>query len=105
MLDDILACTIKSEDSALSITAEEKAKVLKEFATKEGDIGSPEVQVAILTSRINTLTEHFKMHKKDNHSRRGLLKLVAQRRKLLDYVKGVEESRYQELIKSLGIRR
>ena len=87
MLDDILACTIKSEDSALSITAEEKAKVLKEFATKEGDTGSPEVQVAILTSRINTLTEHFKMHKKDNHSRRGLLKMVAQRRKLLDYLK------------------
>lgn len=89
----------------MSITAEEKAKVIKEFATKPGDTGSPEVQVAILTSRITTLTEHFKIHKKDNHSRRGLLKLVAQRRKLLDYVKGVEESRYQELIKSLGIRR
>ena len=89
----------------MSITAEEKAKVIKEFSTKPGDTGSPEVQVAILTSRITTLTEHFKIHKKDNHSRRGLLKLVAQRRKLLDYVKGVEESRYQELIKSLGIRR
>ena len=89
----------------MSITAEEKAKVIKEFATKPGDTGSPEVQVAILTSRITTLTEHFKIHKKDNHSRRGLLKLVAQRRKLLDYVKGVEESRYQELIKRLGIRR
>ena len=89
----------------MSITAEEKARVIKEFATKPGDTGSPEVQVAILTSRITTLTEHFKIHKKDNHSRRGLLKLVAQRRKLLDYVKGVEESRYQELIKSLGIRR
>ena len=89
----------------MSITAKEKAKVIKEFATKPGDTGSPEVQVAILTSRITTLTEHFKIHKKDNHSRRGLLKLVAQRRKLLDYVKGVEESRYQELIKSLGIRR
>ena len=89
----------------MSITAEEKAKVIKEFATKPGDTGSPEVQVAILTSRITKLTEHFKIHKKDNHSRRGLLKLVAQRRKLLDYVKGVEESRYQELIKSLGIRR
>ena len=87
MLDDILACTIKLEDDALSITAEEKAKVLKEFATKEGDTGSPEVQVAILTSRINTLTEHFKTHKKDNHSRRGLLKMVAQRRKLLDFLK------------------
>ena len=89
----------------MSITAEEKAHVIKEFATKEGDTGSPEVQVAILTSRITTLTEHFKTHKKDNHSRRGLLKLVAQRRKLLDYLKGVEESRYQNLISRLGIRR
>ncbi len=105
MLDDILACTIKSEDSALSITAEEKAKVLKEFATKEGDTGSPEIQVAILTSRINTLTEHFKMHKKDNHSRRGLLKMVAQRRKLLDFLKNKEEQRYKDLIGRLSIRR
>ena len=105
MLDDILACTIKSEDSALSITAEEKAKVLKEFAIKEGDTGSPEVQVAILTSRINTLTEHFKMHKKDNHSRRGLLKMVAQRRKLLDFLKNKEEQRYKDLIGRLSIRR
>ena len=105
MLDDILACTINTEDSALSITAEEKAKVLKEFATKEGDTGSPEVQVAILTSRINTLTEHFKMHKKDNHSRRGLLKMVAQRRKLLDFLKNKEEQRYKDLIGRLSIRR
>lgn len=89
----------------MSITAEEKARVMKEFATKDGDTGSPEVQVAILTSRITTLTEHFKIHKKDNHSRRGLLKLVAQRRKLLDYLKGVEDARYQDLIKRLGIRR
>lgn len=89
----------------MSITAEEKTRVMSEFATKEGDTGSPEVQVAILTSRINTLTEHFKIHKKDNHSRRGLLKMVALRRKLLDYVKGIEESRYQDLIKRLGIRR
>ena len=89
----------------MSIPAEEKARVMTEFATKEGDTGSPEVQVAILTSRITTLTEHFKTHKKDNHSRRGLLKLVAQRRKLLDYLKGVEESRYQNLITRLGIRR
>ena len=89
----------------MSITAEEKAKVMKDFATKEGDTGSPEVQVAILTSRITTLTEHFKSHKKDNHSRRGLLKMVALRRKLLDYVKGKDESRYQDLIKRLGIRR
>ena len=89
----------------MSITAEEKAKVMKDFASKEGDTGSPEVQVAILTSRITTLTEHFKSHKKDNHSRRGLLKMVALRRKLLDYVKAKDESRYQDLIKRLGIRR
>ena len=89
----------------MSITAEEKARVMTDFAIKEGDTGSPEVQVAILTSRINTLTEHFKTHKKDNHSRRGLLKMVALRRKLLDYLKGIEESRYHNLIKRLGIRR
>ena len=89
----------------MSITAEEKAQVLKDFAKKEGDTGSPEVQVAILTKRITTLTEHFKTHKKDNHSRRGLLKLVAQRRKLLDYLRAKEEARYQDLIKRLGIRR
>ena len=89
----------------MSITAEDKQRIMKEYATKEGDTGSPEVQVAILTSRITTLTEHFQTHKKDNHSRRGLLKLVAQRRKLLDYLKGVEEARYQDLIKRLGIRR
>ena len=89
----------------MSITAEEKAKVLKEYATKDGDTGSPEVQVAILTSRINTLTEHFKAHKKDNHSRRGLLKMVAQRRKLLDFLKNKEEQRYKDLIGRLSIRR
>ena len=89
----------------MSITAEEKARVIKDFATKSGDTGSPEVQVAILTSRISTLTEHFKTHKKDNHGRRGLLKLVAQRRKLLDYVKRKDEARYQDLIQRLGIRR
>jgi small subunit ribosomal protein S15 len=89
----------------MSITAEEKSRILKEFATKEGDTGSPEVQIAILTSRISTLTEHFKTHKKDNHGRRGLLKMVAQRRKLLDYLRGKEEARYRALIKRLGIRR
>ena len=89
----------------MSITAEKKTRIISEFATKQGDTGSPEVQVAILTSRINTLTEHFKTHKKDNHSRRGLLKMVALRRKLLDYVKAIEENRYKELIKRLGIRR
>jgi small subunit ribosomal protein S15 len=78
----------------MSITVEEKMRVMTEFATKEGDTGSPEVQVAILSSRIATLTEHFKMHVKDNHSRRGLLMMVAQRRKLLDYLKKKDEARY-----------
>ena len=89
----------------MSITAEEKTRLMKEFATVEGDTGSPEVQVAVLSSRIATLTEHFKTHKKDNHSRRGLLMMVALRRKLLDYVKGKDEERYQSLIKRLGLRR
>ncbi|WP_305968746.1 MULTISPECIES: 30S ribosomal protein S15 [unclassified Mameliella] len=89
----------------MSITAEEKTRLMKEYATKEGDTGSPEVQVAILTKRISTLTEHFKTHKKDNHSRRGLLMMVAQRRKLLDYLKGKDEERYRSLIGRLGIRR
>ncbi|EAQ03800.1 ribosomal protein S15 [Pseudooceanicola batsensis HTCC2597] len=89
----------------MSITVEEKSRLMKEYATKDGDTGSPEVQVAILTSRIATLTEHFKTHTKDNHGRRGLLKMVAQRRKLLDYLKGKDEGRYRDLIKRLGIRR
>ena len=89
----------------MSITAERKQELIKEYATKEGDTGSPEVQVAVLSERIANLTEHFKSHKKDNHSRRGLLKLVSQRRKLLDYVKGKDESRYQDLIKRLNLRR
>ena len=89
----------------MSITPEEKARLIKEFGTKKGDTGSPEVQVAILTSRIATLTEHFKTHKKDNHGRRGLLMMVAQRRKLLDYTKAKDEARYQSLIQRLGIRR
>jgi small subunit ribosomal protein S15 len=89
----------------MSITPELKAQLIKDYATKEGDTGSPNVQIAILTSRITTLTEHFKTHKKDNHSRRGLLKMVSQRRKLLDYVKAKDEERYKSLIKRLGIRR
>ena len=89
----------------MSITAEDKARILKDFATKPGDTGSPEVQVAILSSRISTLTEHFKTHKKDNHGRRGLLMMVAQRRRLLDYVRGKDEARYQALIERLGLRR
>ena len=89
----------------MSITAERKAELLKEYAVKDGDTGSPEVQVALLTERITNLTEHFKDHKKDNHSRRGLLKLVSSRRSLLDYLKRQDEERYKTLISSLGIRR
>ncbi|MGF1651351.1 MAG: 30S ribosomal protein S15 [Hyphomicrobiaceae bacterium] len=89
----------------MSVTTARKAELAKEFGSKEGDTGSPEVQVAILTERINHLTDHFKTHKKDNHSRRGLLKMVGQRRQLLDYVKAKDEGRYQTLISRLGIRR
>ncbi|RED12061.1 30S ribosomal protein S15 [Pontivivens insulae] len=89
----------------MSITPEKKEELIKQFATKEGDTGSPDVQIAILTSRITTLTEHFKTHKKDNHSRRGLLKMVSQRRKLLDYVRARDEAKYKDLIGKLGIRR
>jgi small subunit ribosomal protein S15 len=90
---------------SMSITAERKQALLKDYALKPGDTGSPEVQVAILTERIVNLTEHFKTHVKDNHSRRGLLKLVSQRRQLLDYVKAKDEPRYKALIERLGIRR
>jgi small subunit ribosomal protein S15 len=89
----------------MSITPDVKEKLIKDYATKANDTGSPEVQVAILTTRINALTDHFKTHVKDNHSRRGLLKMVSQRRKLLDYVKAKDEPRYQALISRLGIRR
>jgi small subunit ribosomal protein S15 len=89
----------------MTMTAERKVALVKEFATKTGDTGSPEVQVAILTERIVYLTEHFKTHKKDNHSRRGLLKMVAARRSLLDYLKSKDDARYQALIKRLEIRR
>ena len=89
----------------MTMTAERKVALVKEYATKTGDTGSPEVQVALLTERINTLTDHFKAHKKDNHSRRGLLKMVSQRRGLLDYLKTDDEGRYQTLIKRLDIRR
>jgi small subunit ribosomal protein S15 len=89
----------------MSITAERKLELVKEYATKEGDTGSPEVQVAILTERITNLTGHFKTHGKDNHSRRGLLKMVSARRGLLDYVKSKNEERYKTLIQRLGIRR
>jgi small subunit ribosomal protein S15 len=89
----------------MTMTQERKSALVQEYATKAGDTGSPEVQVALLTERINTLTDHFKAHKKDNHSRRGLLKMVSQRRGLLDYLKKVDEGRYQSLIKRLDIRR
>jgi len=89
----------------MSITAERKSALITEYATKPGDTGSPEVQIAVLSERITNLTEHFKTHKKDNHSRRGLLKLVSQRRRLLDYVKGKDEGRYRDIIGRLGIRR
>ena len=89
----------------MSITAEKKQELIEKFATKPGDTGSPEVQVAILTERINNLTDHFKTNKKDNHSRRGLLAMVATRRKLLDYTQRKDEARYAKLIEALGIRR
>ena len=89
----------------MSISAERKQDLIKEYATKTDDTGSPEVQVAILTERISNLTEHFKTHGKDNHSRRGLLKMVSQRRRLLDYVKASDEERYKKLIGRLRIRR
>jgi small subunit ribosomal protein S15 len=89
----------------MSVTTSRKAEVIKEFAKKAGDTGSPEVQVAILSERITNLTEHFKTHAKDNHSRRGLLKMVSQRRTLLDYLRRTNESSYKSLIEKLGIRR
>jgi len=89
----------------MSIVASRKAELIKSYGAKSGDTGSPEVQVAILSERITNLTEHFKTHVKDNHSRRGLLKLVSQRRQLLDYLKRTDEGRYKTLIEKLGIRR
>lgn len=89
----------------MSITAERKQQLISEYATKEGDTGSPEVQVAVLSERIVNLTQHFKTHAKDNHSRRGLLKLVSQRRRLLDYLKNTDNERYRSLIERLGLRR
>ena len=89
----------------MSITAERKGELITEYATHEGDTGSPEVQVAILSERISNLTEHLKTHSKDFHSRRGLLVMVGQRRRLLDYVKGKDKARYDALIQRLGLRR
>jgi small subunit ribosomal protein S15 len=95
----------KTKDSPMSITTERKTALINQYARKVGDTGSPEVQIAILTERIGNLTNHFKTHVKDNHSRRGLLKMVSQRRTLLDYVKKLDEARYKTLIERLGIRR
>ena len=89
----------------MSISPERKQELVTQFATKKGDTGSPEVQIAILTERITNLTGHFKSHVKDNHSRRGLLKMVSQRRSLLDYLKSKDEARYKTIIEKLGIRR
>ena len=89
----------------MSITTARKAEVIKTYAVKSGDTGSPEVQIALLSERINNLTEHFKSNVKDNHSRRGLLKLVSQRRQILDYLRRTNEGRYKELIERRGIRR
>ena len=89
----------------MSITTARKAELIKTYGAKDGDTGSPDVQIAVLTERITNLTEHFKTHVKDNHSRRGLLKLVSQRRQLLDYLARTDEARYKSLIGKLGIRR
>jgi small subunit ribosomal protein S15 len=89
----------------MALTATDKSEVVQQYQRSQGDTGSPEVQVALLTSRITDLSEHFKTHKKDNHSRRGLLRLVNQRRKLLDYLKDVDVERYRSLITSLGLRK
>lgn len=89
----------------MSLSVERKQQVVRSYATKSGDTGSPEVQIALLTERINGLTEHFKTHKNDNHSRRGLLKMVSQRRQLLDYVRSRDEPRYQKIIERLDLRR
>ena len=89
----------------MSLSVERKQQVVKGYATKSGDTGSPEVQIALLTERINGLTEHFKTHKNDNHSRRGLLKMVSQRRSMLDYLKRTDIERYHEVVNRLGLRR
>lgn len=89
----------------MALTAEKKAEIIKDYRREDGDTGSPEVQVALLTFNINTLQEHFRDHKKDHHSRRGLIRMVNQRRKLLDYLKGKDTARYADLIKRLGLRR
>jgi small subunit ribosomal protein S15 len=95
----------KKDEKSMSLATQRKKDVIVKFATHDGDTGSPEVQVALLSERINYLTEHFKTHAKDHHSRRGLLKLVGQRRRLLDYLKDKSLDRYRSLIGNLGIRK
>jgi small subunit ribosomal protein S15 len=97
--------TTRQDEKLMSVTAERKKEVMAQYATGEGDTGSSEVQVAVLSERITNLTEHFKTHSKDNHSRRGLIKMVSQRRRLLDYIKSKDRSRYESLIQRLGLRR
>jgi small subunit ribosomal protein S15 len=94
-----------TEREEMTITPERKQEVMKEYGTGENDTGSPEVQVAVLSERINNLTDHFKSHVKDNHSRRGLIKMVSLRRRLLDYIKSIDQKRYEALIGRLGLRR
>jgi small subunit ribosomal protein S15 len=94
-----------NEDNQMSLNAQEKAKIVQEHQQSEGDTGSPEVQVALLTANINKLQDHFAAHKQDHHSRRGLIRMVNQRRKLLDYLKGKDVNRYASLIQKLGLRR
>jgi small subunit ribosomal protein S15 len=101
----ILDLDDRSKKNEMTITAERKLEVIKDFATKTDDTGSPEVQVAVLSERINNLAAHFEGHKKDNHSRRGLIKMVSQRRGLLDYLKRTDVKRYEALIGRLGLRR
>src|SRR4029077_13682473 len=95
----------QEKEGPMSITPARKAEVIKSYATKSGDTGSPEVQVAVLSERITNLTEHFKSHVKDNHSRRGMIRMVSERRSLLDYVKKTDVKRYEALIARLGLRR
>jgi len=103
-MDRGLTYTLTQQEKTMSLTAEDIQAVIKDYQRTEGDTGSTEVQVAVLTTRINYLTEHFKVHKHDHHSRRGLLRLVNLRRKLLSYLKGVDIQRYRDLIKRLGLR-
>ena len=101
----VYCCPGGSSEKQMALAREAKEKIVTEFRAHDADTGSPEVQVALLSKRINDLTEHFKTHKKDNHSRRGLLKMVSQRRKILDYLKRKNNGKYHELIEQLGLRK